>query len=131
MTVSKNLKFKDINYTDDTEYLPRSNNFDLSVTSLRSPWKLDVSTDGMYLDGTTLNDNMALVYKKDADASYQTLSSTPTQIESNKNSYDTDTTDDVSDDWTNKTGLLLKQLGTSQAGQYTGTLTWILSDSVE
>lgn len=131
MTVSKNLKFKDINYTDDTEYLPRSNNFDLSVTSLRSPWKLDVSTDGMYLDGTTLNDNMALVYKKDADASYQTLSSTPTQIESNKNSYDTDTTDDISDDWTNKTGLLLKQLGTSQAGQYTGTLTWILSDSVE
>lgn len=131
MTVSKNLKFKDINYTDDTEYLPRSNNFDLSVTSLRSPWKLDVSTDGMYLDGTTLNDKMALVYKKDADASYQTLSSTPTQIESNKNSYDTDTTDDISDDWTNKTGLLLKQLGTSQAGQYTGTLTWILSDSVE
>lgn len=131
LTVSKDLTFKDINYSDDTEYLQRSNDFDLSVTSLRDPWKLAVSTDGMYLDGKTLNSNMALVYKKNSDTDYQTLSSTPTQIESNNTSYDTNTTDDISSDWTNKTGLLLKQLGTSQAGQYTGTLTWTLSDSVE
>lgn len=128
MTVSNNLKFKDINYSDATQYLTRKNDFDLSVTSLREPWRLNVTTNGLYLDGKTLNSNMALVYRKNSSADYQTLSSTPTTIDQDNTSHETSYTDDISDNWKTHTGLLLEQLGTSQAGQYTGTLTWEVSD---
>ncbi|MFC6177374.1 hypothetical protein ACFQAV_11015 [Companilactobacillus huachuanensis] len=130
MEVSKSLEFKDINYGDSTEYLPRKNAFDLSVTSFREPWQLNVTTNGLYLNGETLNENMALVYKKNSSSQYNTLSTTPTLIDEDTSSPDTDTTTDISDNWTNSTGLLLKQLGLSTAGQYTGTLTWTVSDSV-
>jgi len=131
LTVSNNLQFKDINYRDTTEYLQRQSGFQLSVTSLKEPWQLSVSTNGLYLDGKTLNDNMALVYKRDAAANYSTLDSDPTPVEEDTVSHDTSYTEDISGDWTSKTGLLLKQLGASEAGEYTGTLTWIVADSIE
>ena len=130
LTVSNNLQFKDINYGDTTEYLKRQSGFDLSVTSLKEPWQLSVSTNGLYLDGKTLNNNMALVYKKDAASNYSTLNGTPTPIEQDTVSRDDSYTDNISGDWTNNTGILLKQLGSSEAGQYTGTLTWTVADSV-
>lgn len=128
MTVSNNLAFKDINQGDTTTYLQRKSNFDLSVTSLREPWQLSVETNGLY-NGTTLNQNMALVYKKSSAANYQTLSSTPTMIDEDTTSHETSDTDNIASDWTNSTGLLLKQLGTSTAGTYTGTLTWTVADA--
>lgn len=130
MTVSNNLAFKDVNYGNNTEYLPRKSDFDLSVTSIREPWQLQVTTNGLYLNGQTLNNNMALVYKKDSSSQYNTLSTTPTLIDENTTSSDTSTTTDIADNWTSNTGVLLKQLGISTAGQYTGTLTWTVSDSV-
>ena len=128
LTVSNNLSFKDVNYGDDSQYLTRKKDFDLSVTSLREPWQLNVTTDGLYLDGKTLNNNMALVYKESSDSTYQTLSSTPTLIDKDTTSHSNSYTDNISDDWKKNTGLLLEQLGTSQAGTYTGTLTWEVSD---
>lgn len=130
MNVSNSLQFQDINYGDTTEYLTRKNDFDLSVTSLREPWQLSVSTNGLYLDGQTLNNNLALVYRKDTDSTYSTLSSTPTLIDEDTTTHETSATDNISDDWTKSTGLLLKQLGSSTAGQYTGTLTWTVADSL-
>lgn len=130
MTVSNNLAFKDVNYGDTTEYLQRKNDFDLSVTSLRSPWQLNVTTNGLYLNGKNLNNDMALVFKKNTDSNYETLGASPTVIDQNNTSYDTSNTDNVSDDWTSNTGILLKQLGISPAGSYTGTLTWTVSDSI-
>ena len=130
MTVSNNLAFKDVNYGDNTEYLQRKNDFTLSITSLREPWQLNVTTDGLYLDGKTLNTNMALVYKKNTDSNYETLGSSPTVIAQDTSSSETSSTTDITDDWTNSTGILLKQLGISTAGSYTGTLTWTASDSL-
>ncbi|MQS76274.1 hypothetical protein [Companilactobacillus halodurans] len=130
MTVSKNLNFKDINLGDTTEYLKRNSDFDLSVTSLREPWQLNVSTNGLYLNGKTLDSNLALVYRKTADSNYAAIGSTPTMIDEDTTSHETSSTEDIADDWTNNSGLLLKQLGASNAGKYTGTLTWTVSDSV-
>ncbi len=131
MTVSNNLQFQDINYGDTTEYLQRKSDFDLSVTSLREPWQLSVSTNGLYLDGKTLNNNLALVYRKNTDSTYNTLSSTPTLVDQDTTTHETSATDNISDDWTKNSGLLLKQLGSSTAGQYTGTLTWTVADSLD
>lgn len=130
LAVSKSLAFKDVNYGNTDKYLTRKSDFDLSVTSLREPWQLSVTTNGLYLDGKTLNNELALVYKDDQDSDYQTLSSTPTLIDQDTTSYETSTTTDVSGDWTKNTGLLLEQLGTSTAGQYSGTLTWEVSDAL-
>lgn len=130
MTVSNNLAFQNINAGDTTKYLHRKTNFKLSVTSLREPWLLSVSTKGLYLNGRTLNKNLALVYRKDSNSTYSTLSSTPTLIDQNTTSYETSNTDNISDDWNKNTGLLLKQLGANTAGQYTGTLSWSVTDAL-
>lgn len=129
LTVSNNLQFKDINYGDRTEYFGRKSKFDLQVTSMREPWKLSVSTNGLYLNGQTHADNFALIYKKSATADSQILSSSPTQIASDTVSHDADYTDNISDDWKEDSGLLLKQLGINQAGHYTGTTTWTAEDT--
>lgn len=130
LTVSNDLKFKDINQGDSTEYLPRQGDFKLTVTSLKQPWQLKVSTEGLYLDGETLNDNMALVYRKDEDSEYDVLGDSPILVEQDTTSHDEKSEKNISKDWSSNTGLLLKQYGLSEAGSYTGTLVWSISDSV-
>ena len=130
LEVSKSLQFQDVNYGDTTQYLSRKNNFDLSVTSLRSPWQLTVTTNGLYSNGETLNDNLALVYRQYNDDDFTTLSDEPTVIDQEDTSHDTNVTENIADEWTKNTGLLLKQLNVSPAGQYTGTLTWNVAESL-
>lgn len=128
LNVSDSLTFQDINFGNRSTYLKRKSDFNLSVTSLREPWILSVASDGLYDSDKTLNDNFALVYKKDNDSNYQAINDSPLVIETNNNSYDKSTTDDISSDWTSDTGLLLKQIELSPAGKYSGTLKWYVSD---
>lgn len=130
LTVSNSLQFKDINYGNSTEYLHRKNDFTLSVNSLREPWQLKVTTDGLFLNGKTRNDNMEMVYKKNNNATEKALSSSPTMIAEDTTSHTTNSTADITKGWTSDSGLLLKQLGLSTAGNYTGTLTWTAADAV-
>lgn len=130
LTVSNSLQFKDINYGNSTEYLHRKNDFTLSVNSLREPWQLKVTTDGLFLNGKTRNDNMEMVYKKNNTATEKALSSSPTMIAEDTTSHTTNSTADITKGWTSDSGPLLKQLGLSTAGNYTGTLTWTAADAV-
>ncbi|WP_338232634.1 hypothetical protein [Companilactobacillus muriivasis] len=130
LTVSNSLQFNDINYGNPTKYLHRKSDFTLSVDSLREPWQLKVATDGLYLDGKTHNDKMEMVYKKTSSAPENVLSSSPTMIAEDTTSHATNSTANISKGWTSDSGLLLKQLGLSTAGNYTGTLTWTASDAV-
>ncbi|WP_125713608.1 hypothetical protein [Companilactobacillus kedongensis] len=130
LNVSDSLAFQDIHFGNRSDYLKRKSTFDLSVTSLREPWELSVTTKGLYSSSNSLNNNMNLVYKKDTSSDYKTLGTTPVVVESNSNSYDTSTTNNISGNWTADTGLLLKQSGISPVGTYTGTLTWTVSDGI-
>lgn len=130
INVSDNLEFQRVHFGNRATYIKRQSDFDLSVTSLREPWKLSVTTDGIYDSNSDLNEKMALVYKNSSQSDYAAINSTPLVVATNNNSYETITTDSISKNWTSDTGLLLKQLGLSPAGQYTGNLTWTVSDTL-
>ncbi|MFD1417518.1 L-type lectin family protein [Companilactobacillus keshanensis] len=130
LNVSDSLAFQNIHFGNKSDYLKRKSTFDLSVTSLREPWSLSVTTNGLYNSSNSLNNNMNLVYKKDTASDYMTIGTTPVEVETNDNSYDTSTTNNISGNWTSDTGLLLKQSGISPVGTYTGTLTWTVSDAI-
>lgn len=130
MTVTPSLQFQDINYSTNATYLQRKTDFNLSVTSLREPWQLSATTNGLYLNGETLDSNFTLVYKPSSSSKYYDLSTTPTAIESDTTSHESSSTENISDSWTKTDGLLLKQSGTYTAGQYTGTVGWELTDSI-
>ncbi|KRK64638.1 hypothetical protein FC72_GL002046 [Companilactobacillus tucceti DSM 20183] len=130
LNVSDSLAFQNIHYGNQSTYLKRTSDFNLSVTSLREPWQLSVTSKGLYNSDNSLNKNMNLVYKKDNDSDYMNVSETPVIVATNNQSYTTSTTDNISGNWTSDTGLLLKQLGLSPVGHYTGTLTWTTSDVI-
>ncbi|KRK64637.1 hypothetical protein FC72_GL002045 [Companilactobacillus tucceti DSM 20183] len=130
LNVSDSLAFQNIHFGNKSTYLKRASDFNLSVTSLREPWQLSVTSNGLYNTDNSLNKNMNLVYRKDNNSDYVNIGDTPVIVATNDQSYTTSTTNNISGDWTNDTGLLLKQLGLSPAGHYTGTLTWTTSDVI-
>ena len=71
-----------------------------------------------------------MVYRQYNDDNFTTLSDEPTVIDQEDTSHDTNVTENIADEWTKNTGLLLKQLNVSPAGQYTGTLTWNVAESL-
>ncbi|KRN99376.1 hypothetical protein IV57_GL002499 [Companilactobacillus kimchiensis] len=125
LEVSNDLAFQNINYQVTNPLIHRATPFTLNVTSLKSPWILQASTNGMYLNGTGSKFNGDLIYKKNATDNPLTLSNTPQEIDSDSNSYDDVTTSQLAKNWTDETGLLLKPTAANnQAGKYTGTVTW-------
>lgn len=137
LTVSKNLSFEDVNYQTTKKYLNRKSDFDLSVKSQKEPWNLTVSTAGLSHDGTAYNGN--IVYKTDSTTDFApsttptvyTLDDSPDVIAKDDTSHETNTTDDISSGWTKDTGLLLAPTAFNEAGEYSGTLDWTITDSVK
>ena len=127
LTVSNNLSFQDVNYKSTSALLHRKTPFTLSVTSLKEPWTLKVSTAGLYQGSQPFYGD--LVYKNSDDSTPLVLDDNLQQIASGT-SPDEKTTTDVTKNWTSDSGLLLQPTSkTTPAGKYTGTLTWELDDS--
>ncbi|KRN94393.1 hypothetical protein IV57_GL002153 [Companilactobacillus kimchiensis] len=127
LNVPNDLVFNDINYKVTDPFISRKADFSLDVTSLASPWVLEVSTTGLHLNGTGTRFNGELIFKNNSTEEPLVLNSTFQQIASNDKSYDTLTTDHLADNWNNDTGILLQPTSANnQAGKYTGKLTWNL-----
>lgn len=131
LTVSKNLVFDDINYVTNKTIIHRKNPFTLNVTSLQSPWVLQVSTDGLFYNGDQQRFNGNLIYKNNDDANPIVLSTTLKQIAENETPSDELTTEYLAKNWNNNDGILLQPTKpNNEAGKYTGQLTWNLVDSM-
>lgn len=128
MTVTKNLTFQSTNTFSTSRILKRKTNFDLSISSRQDPWKLSVSSNGLAQGGQAFNGNV--VYKYSEASNSQDLTSSPTLIESDPTISDNLIETDISKNWTDNSGLLLKQTGSNTSGTYTGTLTWTLTSSL-
>lgn len=130
LEVSLKLNFQSINYGSTKKILGRTNDFDVSVTSLKNPWVLRASTTGLYNGSQPFYGN--LIYKDSATSDPIVLSSTPQTIDEDLTSHTTKTVDDISDDWTSNSGLLLENDTSKEnkAGQYTGTLNWTAINSL-
>ncbi|GEO57844.1 hypothetical protein [Companilactobacillus bobalius] len=127
VNASKDLDFQDINYLSTNKYLKRKSGYSVSVTSLRNPWKLSVSTSA--IKKGDINFNGILVYKKKDGTTYD-LTSDEVPIAENDVVSDQLVTTVISKDWTDDTGPLLKQTGVSESGKYSGLVTWHVTNSI-
>jgi len=128
VNATNDLDFQDVNLVSANEYLKRKSKFDLSVTSYREPWQLNVTATKLYNGNTSFNGNLVYI---DSSNVVHHLSSQPTFITDDPVSHETANTTTISKDWAVHSGILLKQSGQSNAGKYTGTLTWTASDLIK
>ncbi|AYE39304.1 hypothetical protein D1B17_11975 [Companilactobacillus zhachilii] len=120
------LQFQSINYLSLKEYIHRANNYDVSVTSYRNPWMLQVSASELTNGDSKFN---GVIVNKNASTT-TILTNNPAIIASDNKSYDTETTTSISklNKWTTDSGLLLRNYGLSSSKKYSGTLTWTIMD---
>lgn len=132
LEVSNNLAFQDINYQASSQLLSRKNLFILNVTSLQSPWILQASSNGLFLNGDEDKFNGNLVYKKNENSTPLVISNNLQNIAHDDNSYPSMTTDYLARNWTNKNGILLQPTSPhNKTGKYSGIIKWQVINSLE
>lgn len=126
MNADEYLQFQTINYVSLKDYIKRANDYDITVTSYRNPWKLQVSASELTNGDAKFN---GVLVNKSSDST-TVLTNNTAVIASDANSYDKETTTSIANlnNWTADTGLLLKNYGLSSSKQYSGTLTWTIMD---
>ncbi|MQS76645.1 hypothetical protein [Companilactobacillus halodurans] len=125
LSVSPNIDFQTIVQSNSKKLIKRqNNNFNLSVISLREPWQLTATATLLADNKTDFKGN--LVFKNNQTT--QNLLNSPIDIYEDSTSSDTEKTTNISGNWSNDSGILLKQTNQNEAGQYQGTITWTLGD---
>lgn len=121
-----NLQFQTVNYLSPTEYIKRASNYDVTVTSYRNPWMLQVSATELTNGDTKFNGD---IVNKSLNGT-TVLTNNNATIATDDTSYDKETTTSIANlnKWSTDTGLLLKKYGLSSSKQYSGTLTWTIMD---
>ncbi|MCV3763195.1 hypothetical protein OF389_09760 [Companilactobacillus farciminis] len=128
ITTSKNIEFSDTNVFSTNKILHRKENLILEITSLREPWSLSVTATPLKNGQNIFNGSLIFT---DQDTSTHSLSDAPTFVTDDTASHNSVTTVNISKNWNDNSGILLKQTGRSEPGKYTGTLTWTASDIVK
>lgn len=120
------LQFQTVNYLSPVEYIKRASNYDVTVTSYRNPWMLQVSATELTNGDAKFNGD---IVNKSSNGT-TVLTNNNATIASDDTSYDKETTTSIAslNKWTTDTGLLLKKYGLSSSKQYSGTLTWTVMD---
>ena len=127
-TGSDHYEFEDIPYDAKSgEYIKRKNRtWNLFVSSYNSKWELMAESDGLYSSKDNKKFNGSLIFKKGATTAE--LSGVETRIASG-NKIPSNSTIDISKDWTDDDGILLKNNGFNLAGGYSGKIEWTLRDA--
>lgn len=130
LEVTPTLQFQDVNYKTANTILYRKSDFDLSVTSLKEPWKLSATTTGLYKGTQPFYGN--LIYKQTDISKPIVLTDDAKVVAQDNKSYTTKTTDDIAASWDNNSGLLLSNdvNKIDSAGTYTGTINWTAINSI-
>lgn len=130
LEVTPTLQFQDVNYKTANTILYRKSDFNLTVTSLKEPWKLSASTTGLYKGTQPFYGN--LIYKQTDTSKPIVLTDDAKVVAQDNKSYTTKTTDDIASSWDNNSGLLLSNdvNKIDSAGTYTGTINWTAINSI-
>jgi len=129
--VSPKSSFKETVLTGQAQTIQRSNDWSLIIDDTRgsgSGWTLQASATpftGTNVPGNQLKGNLVYV---DADHNATTLNSTATTVLTHAD--DGSATTNVVDSWSSDTGLLLKTHSDALQDDYSGTVTWTLSNAV-
>ncbi|KRK79087.1 hypothetical protein [Companilactobacillus nodensis] len=126
----KGYSFKSINTSPETRVLPRSGAWDLKVESINSKWAL--SAQCTELKDTANQRDLAggLIYMN-KNGAIQSLEDSQVLLASDKTISQTKEVTDIAGQWSKDNGILLKVMPSPLAGNYTGTISWSLTDSVQ
>lgn len=126
---NKSYSFQTTNQPYENRLIKRSGNWDLKVTSAKTPWSLTAQSTALMNSSTNIPITGTMVYRNGLNE--YSLENDPVLIDSDsKISDDTEVTD-VTKDWTDDTGILLRVQPDTSAGTYAGKINWTLTDSVD
>lgn len=123
---NKSYSFQTINQSPESRLLKRTGDWNLKVTSAKTAWSLTAQSSPLMNKITGLPLTGTMVYREGANE--YSMESSPVLIDSDSEvSNDTKITD-VTDDWTENTGILLNIAPDTSSGTYTGQIDWTLVD---
>ncbi|QFR69155.1 hypothetical protein [Companilactobacillus paralimentarius] len=125
--------FGTINQATASMLIPRKGDWNIVVNDGRengttNPWHLSATTSGLYNGDTAFNGN--LVFKNSSGSEQSLTGSTGVNIANGYKSADGNQVTNVGKSWNDSDGILLKTTGFNSAGQYTGKMNWVLSESI-
>ena len=129
-----NYGFKPLRYgevtTMETGLLQRSDKWDITVNSYKTSWNLYAKQDDFFyksnVDGSKSKMTAYIIYEED---NYQTsIYQQNVLIASEPDSGLVERTRDVTENWDEDDGMFLSVNDYGQAGTYTGTIDWTLTD---
>ncbi|WP_057881088.1 lectin-like domain-containing protein [Companilactobacillus kimchiensis] len=125
LTVAKTSTFRTVQALPYDKLIKRANDWQVMVTDTRangSKWNLSA-------EATPLSDDWkgGIVYVDKTSNAEEPITDNLTNIASGTKTSETPTS--VSSDWTDNTGLLLRQTGQVESGVHSSTVTWTVVDS--
>lgn len=136
-SLSPIVSFQSVNTYDDVKdnnkgrIIPRSGDWYATVLDSRkkdSTWKVQVNATKMFNnDNKILNGSMVYM---DKFGKKTPLDSSTVEIDSKKKDSDEVEETDVTKNWTKDSGILLDLGPNNSAGKYSGTINWILTNSI-
>ncbi|WP_334329758.1 hypothetical protein [Companilactobacillus sp. HBUAS59699] len=121
--------FSAINASAETRILPRLGDWNLKVESVNSTWALSAQCTDLVETNTDQSLAGGLIYTNKAGA-IQSLRDSQVLLASDKTIDRDKVITDVAGQWSQDNGILLKVLPSPVAGNYTGTISWYLTDSL-
>lgn len=130
LTASKTVDFNKGMSGTVSQLLGRKGQWSVRLVDTRSsgkPWAVQAKTTELYQGATKLNG--AIVYVN-ANGTKTPLTDNATTVASGVKTTDQITDTEVTDVWTEDTGLFVETTGTNTVGAYKGTITWTATESI-
>ncbi|MFC6176846.1 hypothetical protein ACFQAV_08325 [Companilactobacillus huachuanensis] len=125
--------FKPTNGSFEDKIIPRLNNWQIDVVDSRekgSNWSVQANATNLTLNNngkTPLKGN--LIYREPSGKDHNLLNNT-TGVATHTKDIEEPQTKNITDTWTNNSGILLSMKKGNPEGQYQGKINWILLDSL-
>ncbi|WP_334329752.1 lectin-like domain-containing protein [Companilactobacillus sp. HBUAS59699] len=126
---NKSYRFQTTNQSNEEKLIRRSGDWDLKVTSAKTPWSLTAQSTALMNSTTHLPIMGTMIYRNGLNQS--SLQDNPVLIYSDDNVSNDTVVTDVTKNWTDDTGILLSVQPDASAGSYTGEINWTLTDSID
>ncbi len=126
---SPTYHFKTINSSDETQIVPRADDWKLKVESINSTWALTAQCTELH-ERTTGNDLAGGLIYTNSDGAIQSMQDSQVKLASDHTVSMSKKITDIAGEWTQSNGILLKVMPMPVRGTYDGTISWNLTESV-
>lgn len=128
LEVSNELEFEDISFRDQKDaYINRQGNWKIAVDSLGTKWNLQAQSAGLF-NNKDSSYQEPLVFL-DKDGQEEVLTGNPIIAQRIKAATVQDEVEDITEDWGEDDGILLKNSMPNLAGEYNGQIQWTLTEA--